>query len=57
MLYIIGFVVAVVAAVYFFTGLLSQKARDKHAIKNYSDDAYTQQYIQHTYHSQNNGPF
>ncbi|GIO10125.1 hypothetical protein [Brevibacillus reuszeri] len=57
MLYIIGFVVAVVAAGYFFSGMLSQRARDKHAIKNYSDDAYAQQYIQHNYHHQNHGPF
>jgi len=57
MLYIIGFVVAIVGAGYFFSGMLSQRARDKHAIKNYSDDAYAQQYIQHNYHHQNHSPF
>ncbi|MED4585260.1 hypothetical protein [Brevibacillus choshinensis] len=56
MLYILGFVVAVIGAGYFLTGLLSLKARDSHSIKHYSDDAYAQQTMTHM--SQNNhNPF
>ncbi|MGD8192378.1 hypothetical protein ACQCN2_20595 [Brevibacillus ginsengisoli] len=50
MLYILGFVAAVVGAGYFMTGLLSLKARDSHSIKHYSDDAYAQQVMNQMYH-------
>ncbi|WP_167385130.1 hypothetical protein [Brevibacillus formosus] len=43
MLYIIGSIVAVLGAGWGLTGLFSLKARDKHAITHYSDDAYAQQ--------------
>ncbi|CAM3222859.1 MULTISPECIES: hypothetical protein [Brevibacillus] len=56
MLYILGIVVAVIGAGYFLTGLLSFKARDKHSVQHYSDDAYYQQTMNHM--SQNNhNPF
>lgn len=42
-LYIIGIVVVVLGAGWGLTGLISLKARDKHAINHYSDDAYAQQ--------------
>lgn len=55
MLYIIGFIVAILGAGWGLTGLLSLKARDKHAITHYSDDAYNQQTLFHLHNNPTQG--
>ncbi|WP_219662052.1 hypothetical protein [Brevibacillus formosus] len=55
MLYIIGFIVAIVGAGWGLTGLLSLKARDKYAITHYSDDAYAQQTLSHMHNNPTQG--
>ncbi|MGF9796517.1 hypothetical protein [Brevibacillus agri] len=56
MLYILVVILAVLGAAYFLTGSISLRARDKHAIRHYDDDAYAQQTMNHLSHH-NHNPF
>ncbi|GEB34690.1 MULTISPECIES: hypothetical protein [Brevibacillus] len=56
MLYFLIAVAATFLAAFFFTGSVSLRARDKHAVHHYSDDAYAHQTMHHL-QQHNNNPF
>lgn len=53
-LYIVGFIGVVLGAGWGLTGLISLKARDKHAINHYSDDVYAQQTLYQLHNNNSN---